>query len=424
MKNRFMLSILIVAILAVSSGSHETVFGKEKRKASQPKISATPVDVVGLSSGIAAISAGGDHTCALTAARGVKCWGKNDYGQLGNGESGKGKDRATPVDVVGLSSGVVAISAGDTHTCALTAARGVKCWGMNLYGQLGNGKSKETYEILSATPVDVAGLSSGVAAISAGGDHTCALTAARGVKCWGKNEYGRLGNGESGSDMVRATPVDVVGLSSGVVAISAGFQHTCALTSTGGVKCWGYNYFGELGNGESRKDVAGKEQISATPVDVVGLSSGVAAISAGLAHTCAITAARGVKCWGGNSTGQLGNGESGSGNERNTPVDVVGLSGGVAAISAGNLHTCTLTAAGGVKCWGENYWGELGNGESGKGKDRATPVDVTGLSSGVVAISTEGIHTCVLTAAGGVKCWGRNDFGQLGNGESGDVNGG
>ncbi len=348
----------------------------------------TPVDVSGLSSGVIAIAAGGNHTCAVTTGGGVKCWGYNFYGQLGNGTN---TNSNTPVDVSTLSSGVTAIAAGGDHTCAVTTGGGVKCWGYNFYGQLGNGTT-----IDSNTPVDVSGLS-GVSAIAAALWHTCAVTMSGGVKCWGNNGAGQLGNGTYTSS---TTPVDVSGLSSGVSVITAGSLHTCALT-TGGVKCWGYNYYGQLGNGTTTN--------STTPVDVSGLSSGVSAIAAGREHTCALPTGGGVKCWGRNSNGQLGNGKFGY---RTTPRDVSDLASGVSAIVAGWSHTCAVTAGGGVKCWGRNSSGQLGNGTY---TNSNTPVDVSGLSS-VSAIAVGGFHTCAVTMSGGAKCWGRNSSGQLGNG--------
>jgi alpha-tubulin suppressor-like RCC1 family protein len=334
--------------------------------------------------GIAAVSAGANHTCALTTGGGAQCWGRNNYGQLGNGTT---TDSSTPVDVSGLASGVTAISAGNWQTCALTTGGGVKCWGYNYWGQLGNGTTSD-----SSTPVDVSGLTRGVAAISAGGLHTCDLTTGGGVKCWGAG-YG-------------TTPVEVSGLTSGVAAVSAGEFHTCALTTTGGLKCWGENNAGQLGNGTTT---------GSAPVDVSGLTSGVAAISAGGYHTCALTTAGGVKCWGNNFNGQLGNGTT---TGSTTPVDVSGLTSAVGGVSAGLYHTCALTTGGGVKCWGNNGFGQLGNGTTTTGS--TTPVDVAGLTSGVAAVSAGGLglHTCALTTAGGVQCWGYNGFGQLGDGTS------
>jgi len=359
----------------------------------------TPVDVVGLADRVVAIAAGGRHTCALTSGGAAKCWGRNSMGQLGDGTSGT--DRLTPVDVVGLSSGVVAIAAGELHTCVLTSGGAVKCTGSNYYGQLGDG----TVGTNRLTPVDVVGLANGVVAIATGGGHTCALTSGGAVKCWGRNSMGQLGDGTVGTN--RLTPVDVVGLPSGVIAIAGGANHTCALTRGGAVKCWGDNFFGQVGDAGAT--------IRLTPVDVVGLAGGVVAISTGADHTCALTRGGAVKCTGDNFHGQLGDGTSGM--SRLTPGDAAGLASGVAAISAGFGHTCALTSGGAVKCWGNNGAGQLGDGTS--GPDRLTPVDVVGLANGVVAIAARGYHTCALTGGGAVKCWGENNVGQLGDGTVG-----
>ena len=341
------------------------------------------------------IATGKFHSCALTSAGGVKCWGSNSNSTLSAGQLGDGTslNRLVPVDVVGLSSGVVAVSAGAFHTCALTTAGGVKCWGQN-FGALGDGT-----ELHRLTPVDVVGLGSGVAAISASGGHTCALTSTGGVKCWGV--MGGLGLGD-GTTQNRLTPVDVVGLTGGAVAITAGNTHTCALTGARGVKCWGGNA-GRLGDGT--------DQNRLTPVDVLGLGSGVMAITAGGSQTCAVTNAGGAKCWGNNVSGALGDGTTVN---RRTPVDVAGLTSGVVALSAGDNHTCAVTTSGGVKCWGSDLSGQLGDGAF--NVDRLTPVDVTGLSSGVTAVSAGGQHTCARTSVGGVKCWGFNGLGGLGDG--------
>jgi alpha-tubulin suppressor-like RCC1 family protein len=349
-----------------------------------------------------AIAGGAVHACALTTAGGVQCWGYNYFGELGDNRY---TDSDTPVDVVGLGSGVAALAAGGYHTCALTTAGGVKCWGWNYRGQLGNSTNVGTYNPVS-TPVDVVGLGSGVAAIAAGYDYNCALTTTGSVKCWGDNADGQLGNSTNvGTYNPNSTPADVVGLGSGVAAIAGGGYHTCALTTAGGVKCWGYNGYGQLGDNSTTQRNA--------PVDVVGLGSGVAAIAAGFAHTCAVTTVGGVKCWGDNADGRLGNSTNvGTYNPNSTPVDVVGLGSGVAAIAAGESHTCAVTTAGGVKCWGNNGYGQLGDNST---TERHTPVDVMDLGGGMVAIATGGFHTCAMTTGGGVKCWGNNSYGQLGD---------
>jgi alpha-tubulin suppressor-like RCC1 family protein len=343
-----------------------------------------------------AISAGDWHTCALTSAGGVRCWGYNTYGQLGNGAN---TESSIPVDVSGLNSGIRAISAGGTHTCALTNNGGVKCWGLNLFGQTGSGTDTTSLN----TPVDVSGLSSGVSAIAAGGLHACALTSSGGVKCWGDNEYGQLGDG---TQINRKTPVDVSGLTSGVRAITAGYWHTCALTTSGAALCWGWNGNSQLGDGS----ILGR----LTPTGVSGLSSGISAIAAGGFHSCALTNSGSVKCWGSNWAGQLGNGNTQS---SPVPVDISGLTGKVTAISAGIDHVCALTG-GSARCWGRNDDGRLGNGTH---KYSSLPLAVSGLTGRVInAISAGGDHTCALTNTGSIRCWGHNNAGQLGDGTTTD----
>jgi alpha-tubulin suppressor-like RCC1 family protein len=301
-----------------------------------------------------------------------------------------------------LTTGTASLSVGNHHACVVTAAGGVQCWGENSFGQIGNGTQTN-----APLPVDVTGLTSGVEAVSAGGAHTCALTVSGGVQCWGYNGYGQLGDGTFTN---RPTPVDLPGLTSGIAAVSAGGNHTCALTTGGGVKCWGLNASGQLGDGSMTNSPA--------PLDVTGLTSGVAAVSAGqLSHSCALTAGGGVTCWGANDNGQLGNDSTAP---SGTPVDVSGLTSDVAAVSTGALHTCVLTTGAGLKCWGDNFFGQLGDTTT---DDAGTPVDVSGLTSGVAGLSNGYYHTCALTSGGGAMCWGDNTQGQLGNGSVGGQNG-
>lgn len=290
--------------------------------------------------GVQVVSIGGVHSCALTTSGGVKCWGQNAYGQLG---VGSGASRLIAYDVSGLTSGVIAISAGAIHTCALTSAGAVKCWGDNSYGQLGDNTSTTRL-----TPVDVFGLGSGIIAISAGSQHTCALKGSGEVQCWGDNSYGQLGTNSTTGSFV---PVDVVGLDSDVSEIAASNGHTCVLTGAGAMRCWGANYSGELGNNSTTN--------SLIPVAVSGLGSGVSAISAGRgSHTCAIADGAAAKCWGDSTYGQLGNNST---TNSSIPVQVAGLSTGAVGIAVGNAHTCSLSGSGGVYCWGNNWDGKLGN---------------------------------------------------------------
>lgn len=343
--------------------------------------------------GAKAVGAGHGDTCELMNGGGVKCWGWNFAGQLGDETT---MDRLKPVRVLGVANDVQAIAVGGAHNCALTKAGGVMCWGNNGSGQLGDGTTGN-----SATPLRVVGLTSGVKAIAAGGAHTCALLVGGAVKCWGSNVTGQLGIGASGPGTGSTTPVQVSGLSSGVAAIAAGPLHTCAVVAGGAVKCWGSNSDGELGNGT--KDLA------ASPVNVTGLL-GVVALALGASHTCALTNAGAVKCWGRNILGALGDGTQ---NGSTVPVGVFGLSSGVAAIAAGDQHSCALTTGGGVKCWGTNGAAQLGDGILG---DRYVPTDVVGLTSRAIALAGGEEHSCAVLKSGVVRCWGYNRYGEVGDG--------
>lgn len=358
----------------------------------------TPLDVPGLGSGVAAITASERHTCALTVTGGVKCWGFNDAGQLGNGAADDSNHLISypPADVVGLTSGVVAIAAGPFHTCALTVDKQIKCWGYNGSGQLGDGSTQQRQR---PTPVEVVGLDSSATALALGLEHTCALMETGGVKCWGSDVDGQLGGGIPHQ---RLTPIDVTGLNAGVARVAAGGLHTCALTPDGNAKCWGANDKGQLGDGTQEQ--------RPSPVDVNHLDARIAVIDTGQNHTCARTRDKRVQCWGTNDTGQLGDGTKA---QRLQPVEVEGLDEKVTAISTGGEYTCALTVEKGVKCWGSNRYGQLGDGT--RAKQRLLPVQVSGLDNGIAEISAGYGHACARTQGNRVKCWGRNREGQLGD---------
>ncbi len=351
------------------------------------------------------ISTGSTHSCAVTTAGGIKCWGYNGAGRLSNGTFASSN---IPVDVVGLGSGsgVIAVSAGGAHSCAVVRGGviggAVWCWGFNGSGELGNA---DPFLASSNVPVQVSGLGSdsGVVAVSAGDSHVCAMTSVGVVWCWGYNASGQLGDASTTDSNV---PVQVSGLGSGAVAISAGSSYSCAVITGGTVKCWGDNGSGQLGNGSTG---AG----SSSPVDVVGLGAGASAVSAGGGHTCAVTTASGLRCWGDNGYGQLGNGSTGAGSS--SPVGVTGLGAGAAtAVAAGSSgHSCAVSTGGAISCWGHNANGQPGNGTL---TDSWTPVDVTGLGALASAVSAGDAQSCALTAGGAVRCWGANESGQLGDG--------
>jgi alpha-tubulin suppressor-like RCC1 family protein len=362
----------------------------------------TPLGSVTLSTlgaGQATLAAGAKHSCALTNLGGVKCWGYNGQGQLGNGTT---TASATPVQVVGLESGIVAVATGVAHSCALTKAGEVKCWGDNYYGELGIPRDPN-HSFLSLTPQTVPGLPSGVVAIVAGLLHNCALLADGGAMCWGGNQYGQLGNGSSG---LSSPPTRVGGPATVYRTLAAGYAHSCGVTKAGAALCWGMNSFGQLGDGTSVSHLL--------PTSVAGLSSGVVAVTAGVLHTCAITTSHALRCWGRNSTGQLGDGTKTS---RLLPTQVVGLTRGVVAAAAAEEFTCALMSAGGVQCWGMNRSGQLGD-ETTFNRFTPAPVHLDGVA---VALSASVEHSCVvLSPSRSVTCWGDNLYSQLGDGTATD----
>jgi alpha-tubulin suppressor-like RCC1 family protein len=337
------------------------------------------------------VSGGAGHTCAIVGGGTVACWGSNPDGQLGDDTQ---IDSPQPTSVTELT-GVIQVSAGSYHTCALapTNGRHVLCWGWNVGGQIGDGGNTN-----HLAPFEVAGLS-GVRGIATGSYHSCALLADGSARCWGQNDSGQLGSGSTANS---GTPVNVFSLPPST-ALAAGGRHSCALVDDGSVQCWGANDSGELGNGTT----TGHE----LPEPVTGVA-GAIAIASGFNHVCALlddgTGNGSVVCWGSNQYGQLGNDST---TDSATAVAVAGL-GPVLAIAAGYNHTCALLRDASARCWGWNAAGQLGDGTT---TDRRLPTAIVGLSN-VIAIAGGGFHTCAAATGGTISCWGSNDSGQLGDG--------
>ena len=339
------------------------------------------------------------HTCALTHTTnaGVRCWGANTTGQLGDGTL---INRTSPVDVQGLSSGVAAVGVGDTFSCALLTNGQVKCWGSNSVGQIGN-----SLIVTTQVPVNVmtgpGGIPlTGAVALSVGRAHACVLLNSGGAKCWGGNNSGQLGNGSLGTTVI---PTDVMGYSSGVRMIDAGGHHTCLVTSPDNhAFCFGSNSSGQLGNGTYVN--------SALPVAVTGVTNAVE-VSAGLDFSCARRSTGAAICWGNNSEGTLGDG-SAVGQPEPISVSVIGTD--AKRISAGLDHTCATRASDGeVLCWGRGQEGQLGDSTS---TLRTAPATANPTVKYAYDISTRGSHTCAWMGTCSAKCWGANTSGQLGNG--------
>lgn len=339
------------------------------------------------------ISNGRNQTCGVKSDETAWCWGRNYFGQLGDGTN---TDRMIPVQVHDLSN-VLNLSVGNDHACALKSNGTVWCWGRNFHGQLGDETNED-----KTIPVRVNGLAD-IAEIAVDGyRHTCAAKNDGTAWCWGWNYYGQLGDGTTEN---RNTPVQVNGLAD-IARISAGgYRHSCALKDDGTAWCWGGNQYGQLGD---RTTIDRN-----TPVRVDGLTDAVR-ISSKSYHTCVLKSDGKVWCWGRNYFGQLGDGTT---IDRNTPVRVDGLTG-VILVSAGYNHTCALKTDGTAWCWGLNSLGQLGDGTN---DDENTPVQVDGLT-GAVDISGGFRHTCALKSDGTAWCWGSNFNGQLGDWTTEDRN--
>lgn len=350
--------------------------------------------VLGPLTHVAAVQAGESSICALTTDSIAKCWGFNLWGAPEQGSM-----FFHPVKVSEFGS-VLSVSTEFSHICAVTTNGGVKCAGNNTFGQLGNGSTTGGFG-----PVDVVGIHN-ARSVSVGAQDSCALLTTGGVMCWGDNSLGQLGDGTTTQ---RLTPVSVSGLTSGVEAISTGVNHACAVMSDHSLRCWGNNGFGQLGDGTTT--------IHLTPFTLSSLGANVKTVSAGAQYTCAVLMNGEAKCWGNNSFAQLGDGTT---DQRNTPTTVVGLTSGVMDIATGGNHTCAVINTGGVKCWGRNRFGELGNGQTSTFVT-FTPIDVVGLPDHVKAISASpDEYTCVILESGQVMCWGHNRYGQLGDGTQTD----
>ena len=366
-----------------------------------------PTQVFGLmsspaggTSGPQQIAAGTNHACVVMVSGLVQCWGQGFYGNLGNGSS---LDRAIPTPTVGLPGPphtASAVSAGIFTSCAVTGSLSAACWGQ----MVGDGSALTTTH---TSAVGVKNLpAGGVSQVSAafGG---CALVRlgglATGLRCWGDNSWGELGNNTTTDS---TTPVKVQGLSH-PQSVATGGTHTCALIHNGGAWCWGENNWGQLGNGTTSN--------SSTPVAVAGLT-GVVQIAVGGAFTCAVTGAGAVECWGDNSSGELGNGST---TNSTSPVQVSGLTGGVVAIGGGGAAACATLFTGQVECWGDNSSGQLGDGSI--GGISTTPVAVSGFTSNGASIGTiRGATSCSLNSSQVPECWGNNHEGELGDGGAAD----
>jgi alpha-tubulin suppressor-like RCC1 family protein len=333
-----------------------------------------PQGVSGLSTRVAA---GYVHTAALRSDGSLWAWGLNDFGQLGDGTISAS---LVPKEI---GTGYSAISAGYAHTVALRSDGSLWAWGWNLYGQLGDGTTSN-----SLAPKQIG---TGYSAISAGYAHTVALRTDGSLWAWGWNGYEQLGDGTLSSSLVPKL------IGTGYAAIAVGDFHTVALRSDGSLWAWGANELGQLGDGTT--------SISSVPKEI---GTGYSAIAAGYAHTAAIRSDGSLWAWGWNVYGQLGDGT------RSVSLVPKQIGTGYSAIAAGDVHTVALRSNGNLWAWGLNGNGQLGDGTT------SVSLVPKQIGTGYSAISAGSAHTIALRSDGSLWAWGYNYYGQLGDGTSSD----
>ncbi|NDG84787.1 MAG: choice-of-anchor D domain-containing protein, partial [Proteobacteria bacterium] len=390
-----------VVTVAASPTTTGTLTSTLNRTCTQSTLTGVSLTSSGFSGSVSAVTLGDSQTCALISDGTIRCWGSNTYGQLGDGTT---TQRLTPIAVSGIST-ATSVVMGTSHTCALLSDSTVKCWGRNDALQSG-GTSTTTN---SVTPTQIqrsAGTPlTGVSSIAAGANHTCAVLNSGTVFCWGQASV----NGTASSSTYALQISNITDASTSAGAIAGGSGFACAVRTGGGVRCWGLNAIKQLGNNTTTTSTSAVDVLASLGVNL----SGVSAVALGASTSCALTSGS-VKCWGAGSSGQLGNGTTTS---QNFPVSVSGISTAssiAGGAPAGNSFCAVLSGSSGIKCWGSNSYGIVGDGTSAL---RSTPVSVSGISNGVqIALGIS--HACVLSSntQASVQCWGNASSGQTGDG--------
>ena len=336
------------------------------------------------------MTVGDSHLCSILDDSSLKCWGDNTYGQLGDGTS---IDRMLLTDVsLESSRTALSISSGKDHTCAILDNGELQCWGRNNHGQLGDETNTE-----SNFPVEVS-LSEFPVQLSSGDWHSCAILDDASLKCWGRNNHGQLGDG---TNVDRNSPVSVVLPGEKFLAVSAGSDHTCAITKAWALKCWGLNANGQLGVGST---------ISSNSPSTVTLGGSAVAVSAGGSHTCVImdgsVGSGGLKCWGLNDNGQLGDGLT---NQQNDASLVSTIVPDAVSIDLGRHHTCAIDSSQSLHCWGGGASGQIGDG--GTSERVLSPTEISlGQNLGASSVSSGGSYTCIVGTNDLPRCWGGYGF--------------
>tara|TARA_B100000683_G_C12497664_1_gene556677 strand:+ start:1138 stop:2943 length:1806 start_codon:yes stop_codon:yes gene_type:complete len=364
------------------------------------------------------VQVGSQWTCVRWSTSDVECFGINKWGQLGLGWwDGMSEDSINPTPQPALipsDRAVVAIETGNTSTTVTTESGDLYCWGGCPHRRPSNtqGQNKHTPEV-------VTGITSTRAA-KTGWGHSCVIRDDGDLECWGSNWFGGLGTGD---DLFPSNggPVVVDGVSN-VVKLAVGYHHTCALQDDGKLFCWGWNHRYQVATPMDDNEVCPNSDsypCVLSPREIQGLDSDFIDVAAGVNNTCVITAADGkVYCWGDNQSGAIGNGVHQPFAREGEPIETEDLGQRAVKLSLGSTYALAIMADGSVKGWGQNSYGQLGNGSMTSPQN--SPLAVVGLEGPVIQISAGVNHSCALLENRSVWCWGRNNYGQLGDGTSVD----
>jgi cysteine-rich repeat protein len=377
------------------------------------------------------LTAGLTHTCALLNEGNVRCWGDNSSGQLGLGVGDDLRDKHPyQIGLVQLGSPAIAIAAGAKHTCAMMVDASVRCWGSNSEGQLGLGHTNNIGD--DETPNSSAAmvqLEATAVAIAAGGNVTCAILSDGTLRCWGQNDFGQLGLGNTntiGDNELPSQSNAQVTLDDTVQVVGVGGDHTCVVLHNNRVRCWGRNDLAQLGTGDY-VTIGDKEGPTAIPPLQMRTTDPVDSLALGITRTCAHLAdSRGtLLCWGDNTDGGLGVGDISVQPLSSADSAVFEPDFPIVQVSMGEFHLCAVQSSSRVRCWGINNKGQVGldNIATFGDNENIGSIGPIALGNGpggqpihVIATAAGGLHSCVLLEGGVVRCWGYNADGQLGLG--------
>ena len=379
------------------------------------------------SAGAKVVEQGWYHTCAVTFTGAVHCWGRNDFGQLGQGNviAIGDTEKANTIGAIDLGGKAVALAAGEYHTCALLDDGDVRCWGRSNVGQLGYGSTTSLGDNEKPSAASTVSIGGKVTQIAAGRNHTCALLDNKKVRCWGAGASGALGynNVNNIGDNELPSAAGDVTVGAEVLQVTAGDTFTCVRTAADGVRCWGLGTGGRLGYGN--QTAIGDNEFPSVAGDV-NFGAKAKFVAAGGTHTCVITDANNVRCWGINTNGQLGYGHVNNigDNEMPNVSGNVSLGGeSFTALSLSLSATCALNTLGSVRCWGNSTYGQVGQGNVLQIGDNEVPSTISAVDLGAEStqISMDWYSGCARLKTGELRCWGRGNYGQLGHGNVSNI---